>query len=104
MPEQIGDRLDMHTGLEPVHGGAVPKCVDADALDACGLGGALHDAQQIARVDRPAQLGGEHQTRIGPLVTGTQSLGLLLGAVSAQHHDHRRRQRHGTTGTVGLKT
>lgn len=34
LPEQIGDRLDMHTGLEPVDGRTVPQRVHTDALDA----------------------------------------------------------------------
>lgn len=36
MPEQIGDRLDMHTGLKPIDGRAVPQGVDAEGLDTCG--------------------------------------------------------------------
>ncbi len=36
MPEQIGDRLDMHTGLKQIDGRAVPQGVDAEGLDTCG--------------------------------------------------------------------
>ena len=44
----------------------------ADALDAGRPGGDLDDAKQIARVDRAAELGGEYQTRVGPLIPGAQ--------------------------------
>ena len=36
MPEQIGDGRDMHTGLKPIDGRAVPQGVDAEGLDTCG--------------------------------------------------------------------
>ncbi len=50
------------------------------ALDAGRLGGGgdLDDAEQIARVDRAAELGGEYQPRVGPLIPGAQLFGFLL--------------------------
>ena len=35
-PSKIGDRLDLHTGLKPIDGRAVPQGVDAEGLDTCG--------------------------------------------------------------------
>jgi hypothetical protein len=39
--EQIGHRLDVHTGLKPRHGGTVPQGVDPDTFDASLRGGNL---------------------------------------------------------------
>ena len=45
----------------------------ADAIDAGGFGGGLDDAQQVTRVDRPAELGGEHQAGFGPVAARSRS-------------------------------
>ena len=55
--------------------------VHADVLQTC-FGGRLLDAlQQVARVERPAELTPEHQTGIGPLIAGVQPLRELRGVV-----------------------
>lgn len=47
----------------------------ADVLDVGGLGGDLDHPQQVARVDRPAQLGREHQAAVLPLIARAEALG-----------------------------
>lgn len=74
MPEQISDGLDMHARLEPGYGGTVPQRVHTDVFDACLIGGNLDGPQHVARVHRAAELGGEHQAAIGPLVAGMEPL------------------------------
>ena len=49
-----------------------------------GLGSDLEHPQKVARIDRTAQLGREHQATALPLIARPQPLGLLLGAVLAQ--------------------
>jgi hypothetical protein len=71
--EQIGDRLDMHTGFEPIHCRRMPQRVHAHTFDTGHLGCGLDHAEQVARVDRAAQLGGEHQTAVAPLVAAREA-------------------------------
>ena len=58
MPQQIGHRLDVNTRLKPAHGCGVPQRVDPDILDADRPSRRLQHAQQVARIDRPAQCSG----------------------------------------------
>jgi Uncharacterized protein conserved in bacteria (DUF2237) len=48
VPEQVDHRLDMHTGLQPGHGGAVPQHVNPDTLDP-GLGRRYLDVRSTLR-------------------------------------------------------
>jgi hypothetical protein len=52
--------------------------VHAYPLDACRLACGLDDTQQIPRVHRPVELGGEDQSGVSPLVAGPQSLRLAV--------------------------
>ena len=54
VPEQIGHRFDVSTGLQPHHRGAVAQHADADILQPCLLSGYLDGAQHVARIDRAA--------------------------------------------------
>ena len=44
VPEQVRDGLDVHAALKPPDRSRVPQGVDADTLDASGLGGRLDHA------------------------------------------------------------
>ncbi len=103
MSEQIGDGLDMHTGFEPAKGRRVPQGVRPDTFDPGCLGGDFDDPQETARVDRAAELGGEHQPRVGPLVARAEPFRLLFGAVLAQHRHDRGRYGYCASRTVGLR-
>ncbi len=81
MPEQIGDRFYVHAGFKPGHGGAVPQGVHSDACGTNLLSCGLDDSEQVARLDRPAELVSEHQTGVDPLVPGLKPFDLLLGAM-----------------------
>jgi hypothetical protein len=70
----------VHAGLKPADRDRMAQGMHADTLGAGGLGGGFDDASQVARIDRPAELGGERQAGVAPLITGAQPLGLLLDA------------------------
>jgi hypothetical protein len=53
--------------------------------------------RNLRGVNWSAELGGEHQPRLLPVVACAQPLGLLLGAVLAQHRDNGGRDRHETS-------
>jgi len=67
--EQVRYGLDVDTLLEPTDRRGVPQCVDADALDSSGLRRDVDDAEQVARVDGSAELVGEDQSRVLPLIS-----------------------------------
>jgi hypothetical protein len=70
--------------------------VHDDAGYASLLGRDLDGPQDIARVARRAQLGGEHQVVVGPRIACRRSFALLFGTVCPQHGDQGSRQRHRT--------
>jgi hypothetical protein len=63
--------------FEPPNRGRVPQGVDTDVLDTGRLRRYLDDPQQVARVDGPAELVGENQSAVLPLISCPQLLGGL---------------------------
>jgi DNA-binding CsgD family transcriptional regulator len=59
VPEQIGNGLDVHTGLKPRDGRGVSQRVHADTLDSDGLRGDLDHPQQIPRAAAKGQFAAE---------------------------------------------
>jgi hypothetical protein len=88
MPEQIGHRLNMHARFEPRDSSGVPQRVHANVGDASRFRRDLEHPQEIARIDRAAKLGREHQPRVLPLIRRSQPIGFLRGAMLPQHRDN----------------
>jgi hypothetical protein len=88
VPEQVSDRFDVHTGLKLGHGRAVPQCVHADVLNTGLTVCNLDRSQDVARLDRPPELGREHQTGVLPLAP-------------ARRHDTRHVKRQAESGWIG---
>ena len=61
VPEQVREGLDVHARFEPHRRRGVPQAVHADALDGRRLRGVFDHPEQVVRVDRRAEFGGEHQ-------------------------------------------
>lgn len=59
MPQEVGNRFDVHPGLEPRHSRRVAHGVHTDVLDTGLTGRYLDGPQDIARLDECAHLGGE---------------------------------------------
>jgi len=94
VPEQIRHRLDVDPRFEPRHGGRVPQRVHADTLHA---GGAA--ATSITRSRLRGSTGAPSSVvttqRKPPLIRRAQPLGLLCGAMLAEHRHDRRVQLYG---------
>ena len=83
-----GPPIRLHAGIQPRRRVGVPQRVHPDALDACPGRRGLDGPQHVARLDRSAELGGEHQPGLAPMVAGAQLLDGLGGLVCLQHrHD-----------------
>jgi len=102
VPEQIGDRFDVYAHLKPRHRRRVAQGVYPDTVHACLGGCHLNRPQDVAWLDRRPQFGGEHQTRVLPLVGGAELFGGLLFAACSQHRHQGCAERHGAPGAVRL--
>src|SRR3984957_6965992 len=94
VPQQVGDGFDMPARLQPRHRRAVPQRVHPDILDARLRRRRLDGPQDVARLDRGAELGGEHQPAVGPPTARVQAFGDLAGPPGLQQRHNRRGDRH----------
>jgi IS30 family transposase len=69
--QQVSHGLDVYSRLKRGHGGTMAQRVHPDVGHARFLRRDLNRPQDVARVDRRAELGGEHRPVVLPLVTAT---------------------------------
>jgi len=69
--QQVSHGLDVYSRLKRGHGGTMAQRVHPDVGHARFLRRDLNRPQDVARVDRRAEPGGEHQPVVLPLVTAT---------------------------------
>lgn len=97
--DRVAEVLLDDLGVRPRHqeeaGGGVPQCVQVDTGQPGAHGEGLEPAEDVARIERGADLGREQQAGALPDVTGGKPLSRLSFPVLPQGSDGGPGERHG---------